>query len=71
MDPWDEDNTGSQEILVAFWTVLMGVLVVMWAGVMYIHHKTQQSLHRKLYNFKKAPKNYVEEDSFINPTSHD
>ncbi len=52
--------------MVAFWGVLMGVLVVMFLGVMYIHHKSRSLLHRKLYNFKRAPKNYVDDDSFIN-----
>lgn len=67
MDPDTEtDNTGSQEILVAFWAVLMGVLIVMFAGVMYTHYKSNKLLHGKLYNFKKAPKKYVDDDSFIN-----
>lgn len=58
-DPSDDDNRGSQEILIAFWAVLMGLLLFMWAWVMHIHHKANKSLKRKLYNFKKAPRNYV------------
>lgn len=60
------DSTQSQEILVAFWGVLMVVLIVFFITVMYKHHKNDQLLKKKLYNFKKAPKNYVDEDSFIN-----
>jgi hypothetical protein len=61
-----QDRKSSQEILVAFWGVLMGVLVVMLGFVLYVHHKSKQQLKKKLYNFKKAPKNYVDDDSFIN-----
>jgi nitric oxide reductase large subunit len=67
MNPSDNtDNTPSQEILVAFWGVLIVVLAVLLALVLYLHHKNQKQLHKKLYNFKKAPKNYIDEDSFIN-----
>ena len=61
-----DDATQSQEILVSFWGVLMIVLLVFFAAVMYKHRKNDQLLRKKLYNFKKAPKNYVDEDSFIN-----
>lgn len=61
-----DDTTQSQEILVSFWGVLMIVLIVFFAGVMYKHRKNDLLLRKKLYNFKKAPKNYVDEDSFIN-----
>ena len=44
----------------------MVVLAVMLGVVLYIHHKSRQQLRKKLYNFKKAPRNYVDEDSFIN-----
>jgi hypothetical protein len=61
-----EDYTQSQEILVAFWGVLMVVIMVFFGCVMYKHRKSDLQLHKKLYNFKKAPKNYVDDDSFIN-----
>ena len=44
----------------------MAVLAVMLGGVLYIHRNAQIHLKKKLYNFKKAPKNYVDDDSFIN-----
>lgn len=67
MDPDpSSDVTGSQEILVAFWAVLMGVLTVIFVGVMYTHYKNNKLLHGKLYNFKLAPKKYIDDDSFIN-----
>jgi len=44
----------------------MAVLAVMIGGVLYIHRNTKIHLKKKLYNFKKAPKNYVDDDSFIN-----
>ena len=44
----------------------MVVLAVLLAIVLYLHHKNELTLRKKLYNFKKAPKNYVEDDSFIN-----
>ena len=62
----ETDYRQSQTILVAFWSVLMVVLGVLLAIVLYLHHKNQLNLRKKLYNFKKAPKNYVEDDSFIN-----
>ena len=62
----DEDNISSQEILVSFWGVLMGVLAVMLGMVLYVHHRRKVQLKKKLYNFKRAPKNYVDDDSFIN-----
>lgn len=61
-----EDNISSQEILVSFWGVLMGVLAVMLGMVLYVHHRKRGQLKKKLYNFKRAPKNYVDDDSFIN-----
>lgn len=61
-----EDFTQSQEILVAFWGVLMMVVLVFFGAVMYKHRKNDLLLRKKLYNFKKAPKNYVDDDSFIN-----
>ena len=62
----DDDNISSQEILVSFWGVLLGVLAVMLGLVLYMHHKRKQQLRKKLYNFKRAPRNYVDDDSFIN-----
>lgn len=62
----DDDSISSQEILVAFWGVLMAVLAVMLGGVLYIHRNAKINLKKKLYNFKKAPKTYVDDDSFIN-----
>ena len=62
----EEDNISSQEILVSFWGVLMGVLAVMLGMVLYVHHRRREQLKKKLYNFKRAPKNYVDDDSFIN-----
>jgi hypothetical protein len=44
----------------------MIVIVVFFGAVMYQHRKMDQLLKKKLYNFKKAPKNYVDDDSFIN-----
>jgi hypothetical protein len=51
---------------VSFWGVLMIVIVVFFGAVMYQHRKNDLLLKKKLYNFKKAPKNYVDDDSFIN-----
>lgn len=61
-----EDYTQSQEILVSFWGVLMVVVLVCFGAVLYQHRKNDSQLRKKLYNFKKAPKNYVDDDSFIN-----
>lgn len=44
----------------------MLVMVVLFIGAMMSHNKHNKQLRTKLYNFKKAPKNYVDEDSFIN-----
>jgi hypothetical protein len=44
----------------------MVVLALMFIGVMWIHHKAQQLLKKRLYNFNRAPKTYVDDDSFIN-----
>lgn len=44
----------------------MAVLAVMLGVVLYAHHKSRRQLRKKLYNFKRAPKNYIEDDSFIN-----
>jgi hypothetical protein len=55
----DSDNTQSQQILVSFWGVLMAVLFILTLGVLYIHYKNNKMLRKKLYNFKKAPKNYI------------
>ena len=61
MDPTDpSNNKQSQTVLIAFWGVLMTVLAVLLGGVLYKHHKNEKLLQKKLYNFKKAPKNYVE-----------
>lgn len=60
------DTKQSQEILVSFWGVLMIVLLVLFVGVMYVSFKNEKNLRKKLYNFNKAPKNYVDDDSFIN-----
>ena len=38
----------------------------MLAVVMYVHYKARRQLKHKLYNFKRAPKTYVDDDSFIN-----
>jgi hypothetical protein len=65
-DPTEKDYSQSQTILVSFWGVLMAVLGVLLAIVLYLHHKNELTLRKKLYNFKKAPKTYVEDDSFIN-----
>ena len=62
----EDDDITSQEILVSFWGVLMGVLAVMLGLVLYMHHKRNKQLHKKLFNFKRAPRNYVDDDSFIN-----
>lgn len=64
-DDGDADVRGSQEILIVFWSILMVVLVILFSGVMWIHHKAQQLLHKRLYNFNRAPKNYVDDDTFI------
>jgi hypothetical protein len=65
----DDDHSTSHEIMLAFWGVLMVILAVIFIGVMYIHHKNNRLLQKKLYNFKKAPKTYVDDDSFINTFS--
>jgi hypothetical protein len=44
----------------------MVVIVFFFGLVLYKHYKSDLLLRRKLYNFKKAPKNYVDDDSFIN-----
>jgi len=69
MDKANDDKKQSQEILVEFWGLLMIILVVLFTAVMYQHYKNDKLLKKKLYNFKKAPKNYVDDDSFIN--NHD
>jgi len=69
MDKANDDKKQSQEILVEFWGLLMIILVVLFVAVMYQHYKNDKLLQKKLYNFKKAPKNYVDDDSFIN--NHD
>ena len=69
MDKASDDKKQSQEILVEFWGLLMIILVVLFIAVMYQHYKNDKLLKKKLYNFKKAPKNYVDDDSFIN--NHD
>ena len=44
----------------------MVVLLVMLGFVLYVHYKRVRQLRYKLYNFKKAPKDYIDDDSFIN-----
>lgn len=43
----------------------MVILLVLFGGVMYKHYIIQKNLNKKLYNFKKAPKTYVDDDSFV------
>lgn len=61
-----EDPTQSQEILVVFWGVLILLLIIMFSAVMYSHIKTDRLVKQRLYNFKRAPKNFIDEDSFVN-----
>lgn len=56
----DEDVKQSQEILVAFWGVFMLVLIVLFIGAIMTHNRHNRQLNIKLYNFKRAPKNYVD-----------
>lgn len=62
----NEDDSGqSQEILVLFWGLLIIILLCVFGVVMYLQLKAERFVKQRLYNFKKAPKNYIDEDSFI------
>lgn len=62
----DNDNyTQSHETLIAFWSVLIFVLVGILAAPLFRERKMNKLEKKMLYNFKKAPKTFVEEDSFI------
>ena len=42
------------------------LLCCMFFGVMFSHYKTNRLVQQRLYNFKRAPKTYIDEDSFVN-----
>ena len=62
----DDDPRQSQEILVFFWGVLVVLLLCLFFGVLYSHYRTNRLVQKRLYNFKRAPRTYVDEDSFVN-----
>lgn len=61
----DNPNIEAHDTLVTFWWCILIVTFGLLLYVIYRGWKAGKREHKKLYNFKKAPKAYINDDSFI------
>ena len=61
----EDSNTNDQKMLVLSWSLTVGVLTLIFIIVIFMMRKDQQKDKRKLYNFDLAPRELVDDDSFI------
>ena len=52
-------------MLVLSWSLTVGVLTLIFIIVIFMMRKDEQKDKRKLYNFDLAPRELVDDDSFI------
>lgn len=61
----EDSNTNDQKMLVLSWSLTVGVLTLIFIIVIFMMRKDEQKDKRKLYNFDLAPRELVDDDSFI------